>query len=241
MPTGVLEWQHELGRQILDDAMQIAKECSNGSLRVTTELLTTATVPALVEMSKSAKLVAVGCRGRGALARTLLGSVSMGLVHQAHCPVAVIHDEVPSTPSQAPVLVGIDGSRSSELAMALAFEEASRRGVELVALHAWWGSGAFELPGLDWAALQPEVEETLAERLAGWRTLLGRGRATRGRPRSAGAQPGRPLRDRSTHCGWQSRTRRVHRDVAGLGEHRGGAVGADTGHCRASTTLGGKG
>jgi nucleotide-binding universal stress UspA family protein len=167
-PTGVLEWQHELGRQILDDALQIARESTNESLRVTTELLTTATVPALVEMAKGAKMVVVGCRGRGALARTLLGSVSMGLVHHAHCPVAVVHDEVPSTPSGAPVLVGIDGSRASELATALAFDEASRRGVQLVALHAWWGSGAFELPGLDWAALQPEVEETLAERLAGW-------------------------------------------------------------------------
>ena len=48
VPTGVLEWRRELGRQILDDAMQIAKETANGSLHITTELLTTATVPALV-------------------------------------------------------------------------------------------------------------------------------------------------------------------------------------------------
>jgi nucleotide-binding universal stress UspA family protein len=167
-PTGVLEWQHEFGRQILDDALQIARESTNEAPDVTTELLTTAAVPALVEMSESTKMVVVGCRGRGALARTLLGSVSMGLVHHAHCPVAVVHGEVPPPPSRAPVLVGIDGSQASELATALAFDEASRRGVELVALHAWWGSGAHELPGLDWAALQPEVEETLAERLAGW-------------------------------------------------------------------------
>ena len=97
------------------------------------------------------------------------GIVSTGLVHHAHCPVAIIHDEVPSTSSQAPVLVGIEGSPASELAAELAFDEAARRGVNLVALHAWWGSGSFELPGLDWAALQPEVEEELAERLAGWR------------------------------------------------------------------------
>jgi nucleotide-binding universal stress UspA family protein len=168
--TDVVEWQQALGRQILDDAMQIAKECGNGSLVATTRFLPTATLPALVEMSKSAQMVVVGCRGRGALARTVLGSVSMGLVHHAHCPVTVVHDEdLSQVHSAAPILLGIDGSPSSELATALAFEEASRRRVELVALHAWWGPGSFELPGLDWDALRPEVEDELAERLTRWK------------------------------------------------------------------------
>lgn len=158
--TGVLEWQHELRRQILDDATKIAKESTHGSLPISTELLSTATVPALVRMSSDAQLVVVGCQGRGAFERTLLGSVSMGLVHHAHCPVAVIHNENPSTANRdrVPILLGFDGSPASELATELAFDEASRRRVELVALHAWWGSGAFELPGLDWDSLRPEVE-----------------------------------------------------------------------------------
>ena len=109
-------------------------------------------------------------RGRGALARVLLGSVSAGLAHRAHCPVAVIHDEDPLMPhpAQAPVLVGIDGSPASELATAIAFDEASRRGVELVALHAWSDAEVIELPGLDWSALKSQEETLLAERLAGW-------------------------------------------------------------------------
>ena len=70
--------------------------------------------------------------------RRLLGSVSTGLVHHAHCPVAVIHDEARSLQDDhRPVLVGIDGSRASELATTIAFDEASSRGVELVALHVW--------------------------------------------------------------------------------------------------------
>ena len=45
---------------------------------------------------------------------------------------------VPSLQSaQLPVLVGIDGSPASEAATAIAFEEASRRGVEFVAVHTW--------------------------------------------------------------------------------------------------------
>jgi nucleotide-binding universal stress UspA family protein len=106
----------------------------------------------------------------------LLGSVSTGLVHRAHCPVAVIRNEV-SPPVEGCVLVGVDGSPASELATAIAFDEASWRGAELVALYAWTD---VEVPDLSsrewtgttrtsWTTLQSEAEETLAERLAGWR------------------------------------------------------------------------
>ena len=44
----------------------------------------------------------------------------------------------------------------------------ARRRVELVAVHAWWGSGAFELPGLDWDSPRPEVEDSPAAQLARW-------------------------------------------------------------------------
>ncbi|MFM9035268.1 MAG: universal stress protein, partial [Mycobacterium sp.] len=88
----------------------------------------------------------------------------------AHCPVAIIHDEDPLMPhpSLAPVVVGVDGSPASESALAVAFEEASLRGVDLVAVHAWSDSGVFEFPGADWSTLQALGEETLGERLAGW-------------------------------------------------------------------------
>jgi nucleotide-binding universal stress UspA family protein len=66
------------------------------------------------------------------------------------------------------VLVGIDGSPVSELATAIAFDEASRRGVELTALHAWSDFEVLALSGVDWPALQSEADRSLAERLAGW-------------------------------------------------------------------------
>jgi len=92
------------------------------------------------------------------------------VVRGARCPVAVIHDEDPLMPHphQAPVLVGIDGSPASDLATAIAFDEASRRGVDLRALHAWSDIALFELPKSDWPAVQSEAERSLAERLAGW-------------------------------------------------------------------------
>jgi nucleotide-binding universal stress UspA family protein len=96
--------------------------------------------------------------------------VSSGLLRYAHCPVAIIHDEDPLMPhpSKAPVLVGIDGSSASELATAIAFDEASRRDVGLIAVHAWSDVDVSEWPGIDWPATQSMAEEVLAERLAGW-------------------------------------------------------------------------
>ena len=115
-------------------------------------------------------MIVVGCRGRGALSRGLLGSVSTALVHHAHCPVAVIHDEAPRPPgfAHAPVLVGVDGVSESELATAIAFDEASRRGVDLVALHTLSDADWPDLPHIKWSAVKAAADEALAERLAGW-------------------------------------------------------------------------
>lgn len=126
-------------------------------------------VPSLVDMSKDADLVVVGCRGLGTVQGLLLGSVSSGLIHHAHGPVAVIHDEDPLADrrASAPVAVGVDGSPASESALAIAFDEASRRHVGLVAVHAW-ADRSYEVPGLDWNDFHVEAEEILAERLAGW-------------------------------------------------------------------------
>jgi nucleotide-binding universal stress UspA family protein len=165
-----MQWQEDEERTILNDALKTVEESTKrvGRIDVSGELMTGSAVPTLVELSKDAEMVVVGCRGRGALARSLLGSVSTGLVHHAHCPVAVIHDENPLMPhpSQAPVLVGIDWSPASESATAIAFDEASRRRVELVALHVWSDNALSQSVGF--STMQSLGEETLAELLAGW-------------------------------------------------------------------------
>jgi len=48
-------------------------------------------VPTLLRYAQDARLLVVGCRGRGSVRSALLGSVSHGVLHHATGPVAVIH------------------------------------------------------------------------------------------------------------------------------------------------------
>ena len=168
VPEEVLEIQENEARRVIADAIKVVED--SGRPEINSELFFGGPVPTLVDLSKDARLVVVGCRGRTGQHRRLLGSVSTGLIHHAHCPVAVVHDEVPSSLQSAklPVLVGIDGSRASELATAIAFDEASWRGVDLVALHVWGDADMATVFGIDSSAVQSAADKTLAESLAGW-------------------------------------------------------------------------
>jgi len=172
LPAGVLRWQQDHGRRLVDEGLKLVEEvCQrSGPARVDTEILASGAVPTLVNLSKDAEMVVAGSQGSGRWPGRLLGSVSSALLRHAHCPVAIVHEEDPSrpTPVQAPVLVGIDGSPASELATSIAFDEASRRQVGLLALHAWSDLDVSEWPGVDWPATQSMAEEVVAERLAGW-------------------------------------------------------------------------
>jgi nucleotide-binding universal stress UspA family protein len=90
----------------------------------------------LVEESRGADLVVVGCRGHGTLAGLLLGSVSSQVVAHAHCPVLVVRPAEPGPPATGPVAVGVDGSPTSTSALAHAVAEAARRGAALRVLYA---------------------------------------------------------------------------------------------------------
>jgi nucleotide-binding universal stress UspA family protein len=176
-PAGFRQWQGKRAREFIRSAIKVAEESTGerGPLQIDSKVFYSATVPTLVGLSKEAEMVVVGYRGHGGLlVRNFLGSVSSGLVYHAHCPVAVIHDEEPlvTNVARAPVLLGIDGSRASEAATAIAFDEASRRGVRLIALHAWTDLRVSDFkevfPNVNWDAELSHEEETLSERLAGW-------------------------------------------------------------------------
>jgi nucleotide-binding universal stress UspA family protein len=165
------EWQEDNARQVIEHAQKLLRsnlgEPEQSTIR--TDVLHGNTVPALVAASQDAWMLVIGSRGMGAVGRAVLGSASSGAVRHAHCPVAILHADESQSPDRiSPVLLGIDGSPASEAATALAFEEASRRKVDLVALHAWSDVGVFPVVGMHWQEYEDEGHEVLGERLAGW-------------------------------------------------------------------------
>ncbi|MEW2478368.1 universal stress protein [Mycobacterium sp. NPDC049093] len=166
LPQDYWDYQDQLGQDVLDAAQRIAQEAAGAHpLHIVTKAVPGHAVATLIEYSRRADLVVVGSRGLSKWGRRLLGSVSSSLALHAHGPMAVIpHNERPPT---APVVVGVDGSPASELATAIAFDEASRRGVELVVLHTWTDLN-FEFPAVKWEDLSSEAERALSEQLAGW-------------------------------------------------------------------------
>jgi nucleotide-binding universal stress UspA family protein len=103
-------------------------------LHVTCEFVSGTPPEALGRLAGPDGIIVVGARGLGAAGSMLLGSVSHALVSDAPCPVVVVRTE--PGPSHARVVVGIGSEVPTEV-VAFAFDEASRRGAELLAAHAW--------------------------------------------------------------------------------------------------------
>lgn len=108
---------------------------------VVTSQVTAKAPAALVTASLDAGLVVVGSHGEGGLMDRLLGSVAEHCVSEAHCPVAVIPSGRTASgevgPADARVVVGVDGSEGSKLALRWAMDEATARGWPLLVVMAW--------------------------------------------------------------------------------------------------------
>lgn len=86
----------------------------------------------LAEVSRAADLVVVGTRAASALSRAVLGSVSSSLLHHASCPVVVVPEPRAAGTRAARVVVGVDHSPASLVALRWAADYADRAGLTLV-------------------------------------------------------------------------------------------------------------
>jgi nucleotide-binding universal stress UspA family protein len=143
---------------------------------------------AMLGESPKAALLVLGDRGLGGFSGLIVGSVAVQVSGHAACPVLVVRGrEDPA----GPVVVGVDGSELSELAVGFAVEEAALRGADLVAVHVFnhpVSAGAGDMLPLvyDVDELRSDEERLLAESVAGWRgrypDVTIRPRLIRGRP-----------------------------------------------------------
>jgi nucleotide-binding universal stress UspA family protein len=133
----------------------------------------------LVDESHAAQLIVVGAHGSGCLAGVTIGSTAAQVAAHARCPVIVVRPPArdggaePAVPHPGPVVVGVDGSPAADVALRFAFDEASMRGVSLVALNSWWllprkNLGPVHPGTYDEAKATTEARRLLAEAVAGW-------------------------------------------------------------------------
>jgi nucleotide-binding universal stress UspA family protein len=128
--------------------------------------------PVLLAAADEAGMIVVGSRGAGGFASLLAGSVSTRVATQAPCPVVIVRGRTDN--DTCPVVVGVDGSASADVATGIAFEEASRRASALVAVQAFtvplppWTMG---LPPVvcDPAEIAADLRSCLIGQLAKWR------------------------------------------------------------------------
>ncbi len=144
-------------------------------LQVTTAVLVGNPAGVLIDESVTASLVVVGCRGSGGFDRLVAGSVSTQVATYAHGPVIVVRPAQASVADggRRPVVVGVDGSAASTHALSFAFDEASTRGVPLVAVYVWQALPRSNLgPISRWHyeanEATEEAKRLLAEAVAGW-------------------------------------------------------------------------
>lgn len=160
------------GRRYLEEATSAAIEAAPG-VHVTSEQRSGNATQVLARESASAKLVAIGATGRSGLVDLLIGSTALALPARSHAPVVIVRSRSGGGPADSgAVVVAVSGSPLDDAPVAFAFEQASRLGAELVALHAWSDSA---LPEFDraahalenWRAIVEREKRLLAEGLAG--------------------------------------------------------------------------
>lgn len=127
--------------ETLDAGRQTVAEIA-GDLPVTVSSPVGGAQAALVAASQQARLVVVGA-GQ-AVTRAVsdteppppgLSATALAVAMHASCPVLVVRG--PGTP-EGPVVVGVDGSEHSKLALAAAARSAANRGTSLRVLATWW-------------------------------------------------------------------------------------------------------
>ncbi|MER7332215.1 MULTISPECIES: universal stress protein [unclassified Micromonospora] len=133
-------WPDEAARRQVEELVRkAATEAADAhpELTVTGEVFDGPTAVVLQERSARAGLLVLGTRGHGGFGGLLVGSTAVAVTAHAHCPVVVVRGEVAAGGRTGQVVVGVDGSECSLVALGFAYEQAAARGLPLQVLRAW--------------------------------------------------------------------------------------------------------
>lgn len=156
-------------QEVADEGATVART-AQPDLDVAAVLLDGPPARALVERAAGARLVVLGRHGSTRLTGVLLGSVALGAVQHAPCPVVVVPRTQHDRAATGIAVVGVDGSPHSRGALDAAGRYASGAGARVRAVAAWHAPAAGRSLTA-WAREHPEQSPADLARLRAERAL----------------------------------------------------------------------
>ena len=174
LPTSPYANAREDAERALEGAKATAAEVM-GRRQVDTLMINGSAAAGLADEAPNAEMIVIGTSGRHQISGVTLGSVASRLAGNLPCPLIVIRAARSDAEwDQHPIVVGVDGSHASDSALEFAFDEASRRGVPLIAVRVWDDTvfngymRVYALP-VDRHAVDLDENESLSQSLSPWR------------------------------------------------------------------------
>jgi nucleotide-binding universal stress UspA family protein len=135
--------QRHLARRALIQAGERVRHTCPG-VRVEEEQVQGPATAALLKAAERTDLLVLGSRGLSGFAGLLVGSVALGVVARAACPVVLVRADAEAADECLPgdagvkdVVLGIDPTTPCDEVIEFAFDAARLRGARLRAVHAW--------------------------------------------------------------------------------------------------------
>ncbi|MEV4624217.1 universal stress protein [Asanoa sp. NPDC049573] len=147
-------------------------ETTHPGVDVTARILDGPAQVCLRDLSADAALIVVGGRGTGGFAELLIGSTAVSVSAHAHCPVVVVR--AGTAEATGDVVVGVDGSPCSLVALEFAFERAATYQTTLRVIQTWTPPSTRFVPqGLSLLTISRNIARTihgdLDDMVADWR------------------------------------------------------------------------
>lgn len=156
----LFEEMRTIGKRVLSVAEALVSSTAP-SVEVESVLTRTPIASFMASVSKNASLVVVGSRSHRGMPDWVLGGEAIRICNAAHSPVMVWREnESAETDQVLPVVVGVDGTETSEHVVTAAFEIARTLGASVVATHVWDIGAAV---GIGYGACVIDWDEVRAE------------------------------------------------------------------------------